>query len=347
MNLYALDPATALLGFALAVALLAVLLWPRRGLVALLRRTLRTTERVRVEDAVKYLYHAGSDGIAVRPEALAGALAVGEGVSRRLLARLVALGLARVDGVGFTLTERGRTDALRLVRTHRLVEHWLATRTGVEAAEWHAVAEDAEHDLSAEEVERLAAQLGQPRYDPHGDPIPTAEGELPVDGRVLLGDLPPGTAGVVVHLEDEPREDFVALSAAGVTLGATIVVTARDATAVQLEVDGTPLSLSRTLESGVSVRRVAAPSARVLPARTLAELRIGETGRVAGIAMSCHGAQRRRLLDLGVVPGTNITAVMHSAAGDPIAYDIRGALIGLRRHQAEWILLEPAAEVAA
>ncbi len=70
---------------------------------------------------------------------------------------------------------------------------------------------------------------------------------------------------------------------------------------------------------------------------TLAGLRPGESARVVRIAASCRGPQRRRLLDLGVVPGTRITAVLQSAWGDPVAYEIRGALIALRREQAEGI----------
>jgi DtxR family Mn-dependent transcriptional regulator len=332
------DPARALLVFAALVIVMAALLWPRRGVLALVQRTRRATERVRVEDAVKYLFHAGDEGAAVRPEALAGALSVRETVARTLLTRLVERGLARTDGVGFRLTDGGRRDALRLVRTHRLVEQWLADRTGVEPAEWHAVAEDAEHDLSTEQVEALAAQLGQPRFDPHGDPIPTAAGELPVDDRVLLGRLAPGEAGTIAHLEDEPAESYVALRRAGLTLGRALVVHARDANGVQLELDGTRVTLPHLLEAGVSVLR--APHTSTERPATLADLSPGEGARVIGIDRACRGAQRRRLLDLGVVPGTHITAVLRSAGGDPIAYDIRGALIGLRAQQAAWVRID-------
>jgi DtxR family Mn-dependent transcriptional regulator len=81
---------------------------------------------------------------------------------------------------------------------------------------------------------------------------------------------------------------------------------------------------------------------------TLDQLAVNESAAVVGISPACRGPQRRRLLDLGVVPGTEIRAVMRSAAGDPIAYDIRGALIALRHEQAEWIRVRRApTEVAA
>jgi len=66
----------------------------------------------------------------------------------------------------------------------------------------------------------------------------------------------------------------------------------------------------------------------------------GESARVTSISPACQGSQRRRLLDLGVVRGTEIEAAFSSATGDPVAYVIRGALIALRREQAEWIRTE-------
>lgn len=329
------DPLRALVVFGLLCLVAAVLFWPRRGVAARVRRTLRATERVRIEDAVKYLYHAGEDGVPVRPEALAGALSVGDKTARALLTRLTASGLARNEGAGVVLTGSGRQDALRLIRTHRLVERWLADQTGVDPGDWHAVAEEAEHELTVDEVERLAVQLGQPRYDPHGDPIPTASGELPVDSSVLLGTLAVSDAGVVAHLEDEPAEAYDALRAAGLALGKTVRLLERDASTMTLEVDGGRVELPRLLEPAVSVVR--APGRPTTRRRSLAELEPGQSARVVRIDLACHGAQRRRLLDLGVVPGTEITAVLRSAGGDPMAYAIRGALIGLRRQQAEWI----------
>lgn len=76
-------------------------------------------------------------------------------------------------------------------------------------------------------------------------------------------------------------------------------------------------------------------------ALTLADLGPGQSGRVARVSAACLGAQRRRLFDLGVVPGTLIGVAFESAAGDPVAYRIRGALIALRRIQAGWIEIDP------
>jgi DtxR family transcriptional regulator, Mn-dependent transcriptional regulator len=333
-----IDPGGALLLFAALTLGVVALLWPRTGILARLRRLTRMTQRVRNEDAVKYLFHAGGEGAVVRPEALAGALELGPAQARELLATLVANGLVRPDGPGFRLTEPGRRDALRVVRAHRLLERYLADHTGVEPAEWHEWAEDAEHELSPAEAEALAARLGDPRFDPHGDPIPTAQGELPRAPVILLGQLETDAPGTIVHVEDEPRDAYEALERAGVALGATLVVRERRMNDVRLDVNGHTVTLPRLLESAVGVRRVVA-----LPLGqrfTLADVAPGQQGRVAGLSLRCSGAQRRRLLDLGVVPGTVITAVLRSAGGDPVAYDIRGALIALRRQQAQWIELD-------
>ena len=78
--------------------------------------------------------------------------------------------------------------------------------------------------------------------------------------------------------------------------------------------------------------------------RTLADIGPGDSATVAGISPRCRGPARRRLLDLGVVPGTIIHARIRSAAGDPVAYDIRGALVALRREQAVHIQVDGAEE---
>jgi DtxR family Mn-dependent transcriptional regulator len=84
------------------------------------------------------------------------------------------------------------------------------------------------------------------------------------------------------------------------------------------------------------------------PFETLSALATGESATVIGIAPACQGPQRRRLLDLGLVPGTVVTAELRGAFKDPVAYRVRGALIALRRKQAEWVRVDRkvAAEVS-
>jgi DtxR family transcriptional regulator, Mn-dependent transcriptional regulator len=342
------DPRVALFWFAVATLLLVAIAWPRHGLAARLRRLLRMTERTRVEDAIKHLYHAGERGEVVTDGALATSLQMGRARAHDLLGRLAARGLAESHDGGHRLTTSGRRDALRVVRSHRLLERYLADRTGIGPEEWHEVAEEQEHALTPEEVEALAAAMGQPRFDPHGDPIPTASGELPGDDGVSLTTLDVGDSAVVRHLEDEPRAAYDQTRALGLALGMPLVVRARDTSAVTVAFDGRTVTLPLSCALAVTVARCSPTDTARLP--TLADIRPGQSARVRAISSRCQGAQRRRLLDLGVVPGTEIVAELDSASGDPMAYRIRGALIALRRQQAEWIVIEAdvrSGEVAA
>jgi DtxR family Mn-dependent transcriptional regulator len=194
-----------------------------------------------------------------------------------------------------------------------------------------------EHALSSEETDELAARLGHPAWDPHGDPIPTSGGELPSVERATLSTVEPGRAVEIIHVEDEPREIYDALLEDGLDVGARVEVLGRDDQRVQVRSRGRDWSIDRLVAGNVTVRRLAEGERADAAVATLMDLPVGDSARVLGISPACKGSQRRRLLDLGVVRGTVIGAVFRSAGGDPIAYRIRGALIALRKEQAEWV----------
>jgi DtxR family Mn-dependent transcriptional regulator len=304
-------------------------------------RLARITERVRLEDALKQLYHARAGGGTATMESLAGALEVRRGVAVRLVEHLAERGLARTGGGKLGLTPTGEAYALRMVRTHRLWERYLADRTGLAPAEWHDEAERQEHTLSDAQIEALSARMGNPRYDPHGDPIPTITGELPVHTDRPLSAFPPGTAVVVLHMEDEPRESFQRLLDLGLRPGARLRLLDVTPTEVRFRFDGREQTVPAVIADQITGEPLAA--GEVIDERahaTLADLVPGRTARVIRLAAACQGPQRRRLLDLGVVPGTRITVEFTSPKGDPGAYRIRGALIALRRTQAELIQVD-------
>ncbi len=89
------------------------------------------------------------------------------------------------------LTEPGRDYATQVVRAHRLWETYLAEETGLDESQWHARAHRREHELSRSEIDELAARIGNPTHDPHGDPIPTSEGDLPARAGCLFLPWPP------------------------------------------------------------------------------------------------------------------------------------------------------------
>ena len=334
------DPVAALAVFAVLAALAGALAWPGRGIVARVRRRFRSTERVELEDALKHLVQCEREGIAASLENLAGRLEVTRGHAVRLVSRLAALGLATADSASPGLTEHGRSTALRVLRTHRLWERWLADRTGVGAAEWHAQAERVEHVLSEAQTDELEARLGHPRYDPHGDPIPTREGDLPPQIGMPLSSVPAGRGGLIVHVEDEPPEVYADLAREGFAPRLAVEVVERGEGRVKVRVRGREITLDGLSAGAIAVQLLPVGQERAQALHTLAEAGQGETMRVTGISAACQGPQRRRLLDLGVVPGTLIRAELVSSAGDPVAYRIRGALIALRAEQAAWVETE-------
>jgi DtxR family Mn-dependent transcriptional regulator len=334
------DPVLALAVFAALLVVLALLFWPRVGLLLRLKRMSELSERVLLEDALKHVYTCQSIGRECSLESLAGQLEVSTGRAAALLSLLGESRLVRNEEVGPRLTDAGRDSALRLVRAHRLWERYLADRTGVPPGEWHEEAERMEHALSTEETEALAARLGHPAWDPHGDPIPTVRGRLPSLERLSLAGAEAGRTVEIVHLEDEPRVIYDALLADGLNLGTRLSIVDRSDRAVRVRARGKEWDLDVVVARNVTVRMLPRGESADAPITTLVNLEPGESARVTSISPACQGSQRRRLLDLGVVRGTEIEAAFSSATGDPVAYVIRGALIALRREQAEWIRTE-------
>lgn len=332
-------PALALLLFALALAILGLLFWPRMGAFTRWRRLRRGAERVLVEDALKHVYHATSAGHSATIDSLAGVLECSRSAAAHVVERLAERELVHLQGGALSLSDEGRRYALRIVRTHRLWERYLADRTGVAPLDWHEEAERREHQLTQDETDALAARMGHPAVDPHGDPIPTATGEVPVQAGVALPLLSEGESGRIVHLEDEPREIYDKLLAQGLSLSLVLTRLAGIGSRVRFRSEGREHELDAVAAANVTVERVprelGEESAHAH--ETLASVAPGESAFVVGLAPMCQGPQRRRLLDLGVVPGTRVTAEFESAGGDPTAYRVRGALLALRRKQAEWV----------
>jgi len=329
------SPGLGLSLFVASVALLALLAWPRKGLLARVLRLRRVEERVLLEDTLKHLYNCEYSGSPATGESLAGALETSRATALRLLDRLEELRFVRMQELRPVLTTEGREYALRVLRSHRLWERYLADRTGVDPAEWHAEADRLEHRTSREDAEGLASRLGHPLYDPHGDPIPTAAGLVPPPAGKPLTDLEEGEIARVTHVEDEPPELFREIVGAGIGPGTRLRLLNYARNVLQIEADGREQVLTPAVAGRITVESV-----RDTPepdTESLDDLAPGEAGRVTGISPAVQGPQRRRLLDLGVVEGTVIESEFASAAGDPVAYRIRGALIALRRSEAEQI----------
>jgi DtxR family Mn-dependent transcriptional regulator len=289
------------------------------------------------EDALKHLYDCEYKKLVGTRQSISGALWISAEKAAKLLARLEASGLVQSLGEGSALTDEGRSYALRIIRVHRLWEQHLAHETGLRETEWHAEAERQEHRMTPRDADQLAAQMGNPGFDPHGDPIPTSSGDLPARKGLLLNQLVAGEFGEVVHVEDEPSAVYAQLVALGLNPGVRVRMTSVSKERVCFEADGVENVLAPIVATNVTVLPLAPENLLEGPFDTLASLSPGEKGAVLGISRACRGQQRRRLMDLGVIPGTVISAEMKSASGDPTAYSIRGATIALRAKQARMV----------
>lgn len=189
-----------------------------------------------IEDYVKVIYgHTEWQPEPITPGALAARLGLAASSVTEMVKKLAAQGLVQHQPYGaIELTAAGRALALRVVRRHRLIETWLVRAMGYTWDEVHDEAEVLEHAVSDRLLAAIDTALGQPSRDPHGDPIPTADGEVTIPDAVLLSALPAGTEAVVARISDRDPAVLRALEAAGIDLDTRLVVGAASAATVQL-----------------------------------------------------------------------------------------------------------------
>src|SRR5215210_328135 len=156
-----------------------------------------------VGDYIKAIWDLGGVGSASTKDVAARLLVSPASVSN-MFVRLQEMDLVEYERYqGASLTERGRVEALRLVRRHRLIETFLLEHLGYDWQEVHDEAERLEHAVSDGFTERLAALLGHPDHDPHGDPIPSAAGTLEVDDSFSLSQAVAGQQLRISKVRDE------------------------------------------------------------------------------------------------------------------------------------------------
>ncbi len=302
--------------------------------------TNKETERILTEDVLKHIYKCEQEGRRPTLESIAGVLQISPNEANELVSKMTQKHLLELVENVFRLTSAGQFYALQVIRAHRLWERYLADETGFAETDWHAQADRQEHRLSPSDVEALSARLGHPTHDPHGDPIPTAGGDFKPHGGQSLMTLAPGSVARIVHLEDEPPEVYAQLAAAGLYPGMTLQLKETSAQEVYFQADDKEHRLSPLVARNISVTPLPPSSVvEIQPQQRLSELPIGEAAKVVSISPACRGPERRRFMDLGILPGTVIKAEMVSPSGDPTAYLIRQALIGLRKEQANMIYI--------
>ena len=182
-----------------------------------------------VQDYAKAVYALQERGRAATTNALAERLGVTAASVSGMAKKMRELGLViHVPYKGVQLTEEGRRVALEVIRHHRLLERYLSEELGVPWDRLHAEAEVLEHVLSEDLERRIAAKLGHPARDPHGDPIPSQEGELAEDETCSLIDLEPGVRGTLARVSDSDPEMLRYLAARDIAPGMQLEVLARE-----------------------------------------------------------------------------------------------------------------------
>jgi DtxR family transcriptional regulator, Mn-dependent transcriptional regulator len=182
-----------------------------------------------IEDYAKAIYSlSGRTGGAVSTNALAERLGVTPASVSAMVKKLDERGLVEhVPYRGVALTEEGTRVALEVLRHHRLLETYLVEHLGVPWDRVHEEAEALEHVLSEYLEARIAAKLGHPTHDPHGDPIPSVELVMDEGNTVSLSELEPGARGRFVRVSDSDPEMLRYLAERGVALGDELEVLER------------------------------------------------------------------------------------------------------------------------
>jgi DtxR family Mn-dependent transcriptional regulator len=159
---------------------------------------------VSVGDYVKAIWEVAGSGVASTKD-VAERLSIAPPSVTNMFVRLREMGFVEYERYrGVSLTERGHEEALRLVRRHRLIETFLLEHLGYSWREVHEEAERLEHAVSDGFTERLAEFLGHPDQDPHGDPIPAADGTMQPDDSFPLSEATAGQRVCISKVGDEP-----------------------------------------------------------------------------------------------------------------------------------------------
>ncbi len=304
---------------------------------------LRTRNRESMEDVLKFLIISDPKMEGVPQETVAGFLGLSRRAATTLINRLYRDGLIRFQSNRILLTAEGRKRAIRILRAHRLLEYYLVYATGLPLRDIHRYAEKQEHRITPEALRDLAARIGYPLRDPHGDPIPDEDGNLPIvaSGKPLTDVSAPSWVRVV-HIEDEPAHIFAQIISEGIEPYSSFLVLENLPKGIHIQIDGRDIWLAPIVANNITVQVLSDAPSRMEEQKTLADVEIGTRVRVIRITPRIQGLLRRRLLDLGFTPGAKIKPVLRSAfgRGDPTAYLVRGSMIALRKEQAREILVK-------
>jgi DtxR family Mn-dependent transcriptional regulator len=183
-----------------------------------------------IQDYLKQIYELTRSGGSASTSQLAEVLGISSASVTNMIQKLsvtVPPYVIYMKHHGVKLTDAGMQVALKIVRRHRLIEHYLVKALGYSWDEVHKEAEILEHAMSPLLEERMDAALGYPEFDPHGDPIPDADLNLPEMDQTALSMLEVGKSGLIFRVPHEDPEILRYLDKCGMRPGAHIRLIAR------------------------------------------------------------------------------------------------------------------------
>src|SRR5215211_5659179 len=186
------------------------------------------TLTISIQDYLKNIYELTENGESASTTALAKKLNISAPSVTGMVQKLASAKPALVEyqkHQGVTLTKEGRNAALEVIRHHRLLESWLVQTLGYSWAEVHEEAERLEHVISEDFERRIAAAMGHPIRDPHGEPIPTADLKMPLVDSTPLSALRPGQTATIQSVRAADTDLLRYLNDLGLIPDARIEVT--------------------------------------------------------------------------------------------------------------------------
>ena len=335
-----INPVTLLLIFGIVVVILFILFYPKTGIYWRLQESFKTDPKTLIEDILKKIYHAENEGITLKSNDIINVINSSPKKIMETIAEMENKELIGFKNGDIKLTETGMDYALRIIRVHRLWEKYLSEKTGFDKKDWHNIAEKMEHKLNPNQTKELAVNLGNPRFDPHGDPIPTETGEVEqIEGKPLPT-FNEGTIGRITHIEDEPEIIYKQILAEDLHIGSHIHIIEKNEKRIIFHSEGEAFILAPIVANNITISELLKEDISEKDTFRLSKLKENEQAQIIGISRECRGDIRRRLLDLGFVINTKIEVDLTSPMSNPRAYLVRDTSIAIRNEQAKFILIE-------
>jgi DtxR family Mn-dependent transcriptional regulator len=215
-----------------------------------------------VEDYLKAIYGLTREQARASTNELAEQMGVAPASATGMIQKLALMQpplVAYQKHHGVCLTAEGEKTALEVIRHHRLLEAFLFNKLGYAWDEVHDEADRLEHVISEELEERIALALGDPSFDPHGDPIPTRELQMPGGANIRMSELHPGEHATIQRISNADPDLLRYLASIGLTLNSEVTVLAASRFDGNLELQlsgrGNPIVLGQQVTSQVFVRK--------------------------------------------------------------------------------------------